>query len=489
MKKIFLLLFITAALLPKAQNLSKLYDGPPVFHGAKVVGNYPGTEFMFTIPVTGVKPITFGAQNLPAGLTLDPTTGIIKGVVAVKGEYKIELTATNPKGKADEELRIVIGETLCLTPAMGWNSWNVFTKNIDEKMLMEMADAMVANGMRDMGYQYLNIDDFWHADVRAADGKPVPDPKKFPHGMKYVADYVHSKGLKLGIYSCAGNMTCGRRFGGYSFEEIDAKTYAEWGIDLLKYDYCYAPASRKVAEQRYTAMGTALKNSGRSIVFSICEWGLRKPWLWGQKVGGSYWRATPDIMDAWTFPSLFVYSTMAIVNREEKIWKYAGPGHWNDPDMLIVGNYGKGNATSGGGIYKGMNDIEYQSHFSLWCMFSAPLLTSCDLRKMNDATTNILLNPEILAIDQDELGEQAHPVYRMGGIRVYLKRLKSGAIAVAVLNTSKSEKQFDLKENTLDIDGTFTAYDVWQHKTIGTLKDKLPLTLKPHQTIVLRLSK
>jgi alpha-galactosidase len=184
-------------------------------------------------------------------------------------------------------------KVLCPTPPMGWNSWNVFASDINEKIVMQIADAMVNTGMSKIGYEYINIDDYWHADMRAADGKPLVDSVKFPHGMKYLADYVHSKGLKLGIYSCAGNMTCGRRFGGYGYEEIDAKAYAEWGIDLLKYDYCYAPWSRKAAVERYTKMGTALKNSGRDIVFSVCEWGIRKPWLWAEKAGGSYWRTTP----------------------------------------------------------------------------------------------------------------------------------------------------------------------------------------------------
>ncbi len=489
MKKSALLFLFLASFFCDFAQTNPLFQGSPAFHGAKVTGNYPNTDFLFTVPVTGERPLTFTADKLPAGLKLDATTGIITGNVKNAGTYYVKVEVSNSKGKANEDLKIIIDDRLCLTPAMGWNSWNVFTKNIDEKMLMEMADAMVSTGMRDVGYQYINIDDFWHADTRDKDGKPVPDAKKFPHGMKYVSDYMHSKGLKLGIYSCAGNMTCGRRFGGYSYEEIDAKAYAEWGIDLLKYDYCYAPASRKVAEQRYTTMGNALKHSGRSIVFTICEWGFRKPWHWGEKAGGQYWRSTPDIMDTWTFPNFFVFSMMGIVNREEKLWKYAGPGHWNDPDMLIVGNYGKGNATSGGGIYKGMNDEEYQTHFSLWCMFAAPLLSSCDLRSMNAATRNILTNTDVLAINQDELGEQARPVYRMAGVRVYLKHLADGSMAVAVFNTTKQERKIELHSDWLKAQGSFSAYDVWQHKTVGTLKDRLPLTLKPHQTIVLKLKK
>jgi alpha-galactosidase len=470
-----------------AQSKTLLYTGLPVFHGAQVVGNYPNTDFIFTVPATGARPITFSSPNLPKGLVLEASTGIITGKMGPAGEYKIKIIASNSKGTAEEVIKIIAGDNLCLTPAMGWNSWNVFTKNIDEKMLMEMADAMVSTGMRDVGYQYINIDDNWQADNRASDKKPVPDPKKFPHGMKYVADYVHSKGLKFGIYSCAGNMTCGRRFGGYTYEDIDAKTYAEWGVDLLKYDYCYTPPSQSTAIERYTKMGTALKHSGRSIVFSICEWGIRKPWLWAAQAGGNYYRITPDIMDSWDAAKLWVASVMSISNREEKVWKYSGPGHWNDPDMLIVGNYGKGNAT--GGIYKGLNDIEYQTHFSLWCMFSAPLLASSDIRKMNDPTYDILTNPEMLAIDQDELGEQAKPIYKMSGIRVYLRHLSGGALAVAVINTSKSDKKFDLKASLIGVKDPQVAHDVWQHGDIGILKDKISLSLKSHQTIVLRLTK
>jgi alpha-galactosidase len=485
------LVFLVALLLQLscyAQNKNVLFEGIPAFHGAQVVGNYPNTPFIFTVPATGERPITFNIKSLPEGLSLDASTGIITGNLVTRGEYNLKVTASNAKGKAEEDLKIVIGETLCLTPAMGWNSWNVFTKTLDEKMVIEMTDAMVKSGMRDLGYEYIDMDDFWHADTRDSLGRPVPDTKKFPHGMKYLSDYIHSKGLKLGIYSCAGNMTCGRRFGGYTYEEIDAKAYAEWGMDLLKYDYCYTPPSQKTAIERYTKMGTALKHCGRSIVFSICEWGFRKPWKWGQQAGGSYWRTTPDIMDVWKFPSIGFSTLKSTLNREETLWKYAGPGHWNDPDMLIVGNYGKGLAT-GRGVFKGMTDLEYQTHFSLWCMFSAPLLASNDLRTMNEATATILTNAEMLAIDQDALGEQAKPIYKMGGIRVYLKHLSNGAMAVAVLNTTGSEKKFDLKASLLGLKDACIAHDVWKHADIGTLKDKLPLTLQSHETIVLTLNK
>ncbi|MFN8285324.1 MAG: putative Ig domain-containing protein [Chitinophagales bacterium] len=436
-KLLFLLVCFTQVC--NAQVKDMLYSGPPVFHGAKVVGNYPNTDFLFTVPATGARPITFTAEGLPAGLKLDAATGIITGKVGAKGNYTFKVNAQNAQGKSTEEIRLEVGELLCLTPPMGWNSWNVFTKDIDEKMLIEMADAMVSTGMRDLGYQYINIDDFWHADTRDSLGNPVANPAKFPHGIKYVADYVHAKGLKLGIYSCAGTMTCGRCFGGYSHEEIDAKKYAEWGVDLLKYDYCYAPWTRKPAIERYTAMGTALRNSGRSIVFSVCEWGIRKPWLWAHKTGGSYWRTTPDIFDTWHSGSPWQMSVMEIVRRNQKLAKYAGPGHWNDPDMLIVGNYGKGKATGANGQFKGMSDVEYHSHMALWCMFSAPLLSSCDLRNMNEATYAILMDTTLLRVNQDDLGEQARLVATKKGVRLYSRNLAGNKEALMVFNTTAKE--------------------------------------------------
>ena len=466
-----------------------LFEGAPVFHGAKITGNYPYTEFLFTVPATGERPILFYAENLPEGLKIDNNTGIITGKISKAGEYKVRLKITNAKGRNDEELKIEIGDKLCLTPPMGWNSWNVFTNTLDEKLVMETADAMVSTGMRDLGYQYINMDDYWHATSRDADGKPVANAEKFPHGIKWLSDYVHSKGLKLGIYSDAGDKTCGKCFGGFQHEEIDAKVYAEWGIDLLKYDFCFAPIKKDVAIARYTKMGTALKNSGRSIVYSICNWGLFAPWKWGEQVGGNYWRTTPDIMDAWQRTPFWTGSFMSILKRQTNIDKYAGPGHWNDPDMMIVGNYGKGKATGGGGKYKGLSDLEYQTHMSLWSMLCSPLLSSCDLRNMNEATKNILLNPEIIAINQDELGEQAKMISSSAGIKIYKKNLKDGSVAVAVFNSSTSEKKFDLKESALGLEGTYNAHNVWQHIEAGILKDKITLTVKAHETIVLKFSK
>jgi len=448
MKNTLLCLLILISCGLRSQSGDFLFSGPPVFHGAQIVGNYPNTDFLFTIPATGERPIRFTASALPAGLNLDQQTGFITGRAGSAGEYKITVSATNKLGTATEEIKIVIGDKLCLTPPMGWNSWNVFTSDVSEQLLIEMADAMCSNGMRDLGYSYINIDDFWHASAREDDGRPKVDPVKFPHGMKYLSDYMHSKGLKLGIYSCAGSKTCGKCFGGYSHEEVDAKTYAEWGIDLLKYDYCFAPWGRKPAVERYTKMGTALRNSGRSIVFSICEWGIRKPWLWAEKAGGSYWRTTPDIFDTWSKGTPWQMSVKSILRRQNKISKYAGPGHWNDPDMLTVGNHGKGKATSAKGHFKGMTQEEYKSHFALWCVMNAPLLTSCDLRNISKEDFAIITDTALIAINQNTISSQ-YAVRKVKGLWIYSRLLKTGrpqrtdseVTVDLLLNTSKKSKK------------------------------------------------
>lgn len=464
--------------------LPSILIAQPIFRGAKIVGNYPNTFFLHTIAAEGEKPILFSAIGLPEGLSLDVSTGIISGNAPKAGIYNITVSASNKSGTKTQNLEINIGDKLALTPPMGWNSWNVFASDIDEKTIMEIADAMVNTGMRDAGYEYINIDDYWHADLRETNGKPKVDEKKFPHGMKYLADYVHSKGLKLGIYSCASNYTCGRRFGSYGYEEIDAKTYAEWGIDLLKYDYCFAPWNRKSAIERYTKMGNALKTSGRSIVFSICEWGLRKPWKWGAKAGGSYWRTTADIFDYWKGSNPFQLSVMQILKQQIGLENYAAPGAWNDPDMLIVGNYGKGNATSAKGKFKGLSDPEYQSHFALWCMLNAPLLSSCDLRNMNDATKHILLNNELIELNQDIAGKQASLISKKKGIWVYKKELFDG-VAYAVFNTNSKRKSFVVSE-LIGIEIKDKVKDLVSGKVI--LNTGEAVNLDSHQTFVFKIN-
>jgi len=355
-------------------------------------------------------------------------------------------------------------DSLALTPPMGWNSWNFFEGKVSEKVIMDMADAMVANGMKAAGYQYLVIDDYW-VGGRDRQNKLFPDTERFPHGMKYLADYVHSKGLKIGIYSDAATLTCGGVTGSYGFEELDAKTFASWGIDYLKYDYCNAPEDVATAFSRYHKMGDALKNSGRPIVYAICEWGPRKPWLWAKAAGGHLWRTTWDSRDVWESKNKDLTGIMDIFNQQESLANYAGPGGWNDPDLLMVGLYGKGSSSSVNGRFKGCTFTEYRTHFALWCMLDAPLMLNLDLTKMDAANLQLLTNKHLIGINQDELGKQATTILRRGDLQVLSKPLKNGAIAVCVFN--RSDKPTTVKLNLkkeLNVWQPVTAFDVWKEK-------------------------
>jgi alpha-galactosidase len=307
-------------------------------------------------------------------------------------------------------------DKLAKTPPMGWNSWNKFHCDVSEVLIMGIADAMVSSGMKDAGYEYVVIDDCWQVS-RDENGEIVVDKDRFPHGMKYVADYVHSKGLKFGIYSCAGTLTCQRRPGGFGHEYQDARTYAKWGVDYLKYDWC--SSSTQDAKSSYTNMRNALYTAGRPIVFSICEWGSNKPWEWAGDVG-HLWRTTGDISDSWN-------SMIGIFDKQKDLARYAGPGKWNDPDMLEVGN-------------GGMTTEEYKTHFSLWCMLASPLIAGNDIQNMTPETKSILLNKEIIAINQDTLGRQATCYRDNGDYQIWVKGLSNNEKAVCLLNKSDEKK-------------------------------------------------
>jgi alpha-galactosidase len=307
-------------------------------------------------------------------------------------------------------------DQLAKTPPMGWNSWNKFHCDVSEALIMQAADALVSSGMKDAGYEYIVIDDCWQIS-RDENGEIVADKDRFPHGMKYVADYVHSKGLKFGIYSSAGTVTCQRRPGGFGHEYQDARTYARYGVDYLKYDWC--GSSSQDAKSSYTNMSNALKVAGRPIVFSICEWGSNKPWEWAGTVG-HLWRTTGDISDNWN-------SMIDIFSRQKDLARYAGPGKWNDPDMLEVGN-------------GGMTTEEYRTHFSLWCMLASPLMAGNDLQNMTPETKSILLNKEMIAVNQDSLGRQATCYRDNGNYQIWVKTLSNNEKAVCLLNTSDEKK-------------------------------------------------
>lgn len=376
---------------------------------------------------------------------------------------------------------------LALTPPMGWNSWNKFACNVDENLIKQMADAMVSTGMKDAGYTYLNIDDCWHGD-RDSLGFIHPDPKRFPSGMKALADYVHSKGLKIGIYSDAGSQTCGGRPGSRGYEFQDAQMYAKWGIDYLKYDWCNTEGLKQ--EGAYKTIAAALQKAGRPIVLSLCEWGQSNPWRWAGNVG-HLWRSTGDITNQWegvkSMGTWRALSVMKILESQDTLRKYAGPGHWNDPDMLEVGN--------------GMPVNEDRAHFSMWAMIAAPLIAGNDLRNMSKATAEILMNKEVIAVNQDSLGVQALKYTTKDSLETWLKPLKGGDWAVTFLNRNSQPQQVDfdwqsrvinddLSKATLDAKlGTYKVRDLWTKKDLGDTKKALKATVPAHDVLMLRLTK
>lgn len=373
-------------------------------------------------------------------------------------------------------------------PPMGWMSWNYFGDKINEKDLKEMADSMVSTGMAAAGYNYIFIDDGWQGG-RDIYNQIIPDPKKFPSGMKALADYMHSKGLKLGIYSDAALLTCAGYTASLHFEEQDAKTFADWGIDYLKYDYCNAPPLTDSAVARYSRMSNALRNSGRKILLGVCEWGVRKPWLWAADAGGTVWRTTYDIRDKWQRRNEKEGGDgiMDIFDVNSALYPFAKPGHWNDPDMLIVGLYGK-NGPSGDLGGTGCTDIEYQTQFSLWAMMNAPLYATNDVRKMNAATKNILLNSEIIAIDQDPLSKQAVPKTKDSVWNILVKPLANGDVAIAMLNRSAERKTIKLSFAELELNGKYMIRDLWQKKNLQNGRGWTG-SVESHETKVFRLSK
>lgn len=359
---------------------------------------------------------------------------------------------------------------LARTPPMGWNSWNRFGCNVNEQLIREMADAMVTSGMKDAGYVYLVIDDCWQID-RDAQGNILPDPQRFPSGMKALADHVHSKGLKFGLYSDAGTLTCQKRPGSRGYEFQDARQYAAWGVDYLKYDWCSTGTQNAPAS--YSIMRDALLKAGRAIVFSICEWGTSKPWLWAKDVG-NLWRTTGDIQDCWDCKRDWGgMGVVHILDLQDGLESYAGPGHWNDPDMLEVGN-------------EGMTITEYRAHFSLWCILAAPLMAGNDLRNMTNEVKEILTNREVIAVDQDSLGMQGRRVKRDDDREVWAKQLADGGRAVVLLNRGPKSQQISVSWTEIGYPQQVSAQvrDLWAHKDLGKLTGKFSAEVPSHGVVM-----
>jgi alpha-galactosidase len=366
-------------------------------------------------------------------------------------------------------------EGLAPTPPMGWNTWNTFAANINETLIKQTAEVLIATGMRDAGYNYVVLDDAWLAKERDANGNLQADPVKFPSGMKALGDFLHSKGFKFGIYNCAGRETCGGYPGGRGHEFQDAKMYASWGVDYLKYDWCSHGTAD--ARETYRTMRDAIHAAGRPIVFSMCEWGDSKPWTWAADTG-HLWRTTGDIMSCYDCQQQWSKGWKVILDMQVGLEQYAGPDHWNDPDMLEVGTHG-------------LTVAESRAHFSFWCMLAAPLMAGNDVRSMSEETHAILTNAEAIAVDQDKLGKQGLRVRTEKGKETWIKELSNGEWAVCVLNDRETEADVTLDWSMLNYylkDTKYTVRDLWAHADKGTTEKSLTSRLQPHDVIFVRLT-
>ncbi|WP_207533983.1 NPCBM/NEW2 domain-containing protein [Desertivirga arenae] len=483
----------------------------PKINSASVFGVRPGSPFQFRIPVTGDRPMNFSASGLPSGLKLNGTTGVITGKLAKAGTYLVKLRAKNAKGIAEKSLKIICGDQIALTPPMGWNSWNCFAGEVSAEKVKRAAEVMVKTGLVNHGWNYVNIDDFWqnHRDskdpslqgkMRDEAGNIIPN-KRFGD-MKGLADYVHGLGLKIGIYSSPGPWTCGGCAGSYGYEKQDAESYAKWGFDYLKYDWCsygnvinglpqndpYKVSSLSyqggnqlaTAMKPFQLMGDLLRKQPRDIVFSLCQYGMSDVWKWGGSVGGTSWRTTNDITDTWT-------SVKNIALDQEKSAAFAKPGNWNDPDMLVVGTVGWGNPHP-----SKLKPDEQYLHFSLWSLFSAPLLIGCDMEKLDDFTINLLTNDEVIAVNQDGLGKQASCVQTIGDLRIYVKDLEDGSKAVGFCNFGLEKVNIAYNDlNKLGFSGKQRVRDLWRQKDIrdiSTDKEALDLNVPVHGVVLYKLS-
>ncbi len=465
---------------------TELADPKPAIHGPRITGATPGHPFLFLIAATGDGPLTYTAKNLPAGLKLDAQTGIISGALKQDGMTDVTLTVSGAMGKATRKLTIVGGkDKLALTPPMGWNSWNCWAGAVDSDKVKAAADAMLHSGLAGHGFQYVNIDDTWEAG-RNASGE-IETNKKFPD-MKALADYVHSKGLKLGIYSSPGPQTCAGFEASYKHEQQDANTYAKWGVDYLKYDWCsYGGVADKqtlpeLEKQKlpYRVMGEALSKVDRDIVYSLCQYGMADVWKWGgsDEIKGNCWRTTGDINDSWG-------SLHGIYSSQNGHEKFVGPGHWNDPDMLVVGKVGWGPSLH----ESRLTPNEQILHISMWCMLSSPLLIGCDMSQMSKFTVALLSNDEVLDINQDPLGKPAGRVLLDSGKEVWARPLADGTMAVGLLNSGVEATEVTANWADLGLKGKQPVRDLWLHKNAGMYEGKYAVSVPAHGCVLLKIGK
>jgi len=471
----------------------------PRINGPTVYGVRPGHPFLYRIPCTGTRPIHFTAKGLPRSLKLDETTGIISGVTPKHdGDIEVTLRAENSAGRTSRPFKIVAGEKLGLTPQMGWNDWYTYYDRVSESDIRKAAAAMISSGMADYGYQFVDIDDAWQRRPESADpavGKPVRDANgnilpntRFPD-MPALTAYIHSLGLKAGIYTSPGPTTCAGMEGSYHHEDTDAHQFASWGFDLLKYDMCsygklIKDPTQDEYEKPYAQMGTILKGLDRDVVFNLCQYGKGDVWKWGREVGGNSWRTTGDVGVA---PSNLLPGFYYVGFANAALDKYAGPGGWNDPDYILIGIVGDANNPDQPARATSLTPDEQYSYMSMWSLMAAPLFFSGDMTKLDPFTQNVLCNSEVIDIDQDSLGKQAIEVHRSAQELILAKQLEEGDMAVGLFNLSDGPSSINVTWDQLARTGKQTVRDVWRQKDIGVYANSFEARLAPHGVVLVRI--
>ena len=442
-------------------------DAPdaPLFNNAPVFGVRPGSPVIYRFAVSGQRPLTFTAEDLPEGLQLNAENGVLTGALEKQGDYTFTVKAENAAGSDSQSFTVKVGNVIALTPPMGWNSWNCWGLSVSQERVMSSAQALIDKGLADYGYCYINVDDAWEAPERNADGT-IATNEKFPD-MKGLGDWLHANGLKFGIYSSPGDYTCGHYLGSLDHERQDAETYNSWGIDYLKYDWCgysrtFAKENSKTVAayiRPYLLMQQCLRDQPRDIFYSLCQYGWANVWEWGRFVDANSWRTTGDITDTWA--SMYNIG----FTRQIAPQPYAGPGHWNDPDMLIVGKVGWSSNLRDSRL----TPDEQYTHISLWTLLAANMLIGCDIAQMDEFTVRLLCNREVNAVNQDILGVQASREVNAGGIQIWRRPLADGSYAIGIFNVGNKDQRVDFSQyfETLGIQQLKSARDLWRQQDLN----------------------
>jgi alpha-galactosidase len=467
-------------------------------NGTKIFGVRPGSPFLFKIAATGKKPVKYEVLNIPEGLVCNSETGMITGTINTKGEYLTTFRVTNELGSSEREFKIVCGETLALTPHMGWNSWYVWENHVTDKILRDAADAMINSGMVDHGYMYVNIDDCWSVKPGSPDSTltgeardengMINSNRRFPD-MKGLTDYIHSRGLKAGIYTSPGELTCGGYVAAYGFEDNDVARYVEWGYDFLKYDWCSYSKIGKTdllsdLQKPYILISEILKKQNRDIILNLCQYGMGEVWKWGKEVGGHSWRTAGDLGGSFEGIGKALFRDGFDVYSSDTLHLYGGPGGWNDPDYLLLGYLSN---WKGETVPTPLTPNEQYTQVSLWSIVAAPLILSGDITRLDDFTLSLLTNDEIIDIDQDPMGKPGYRISKDGDLEVWKRSLEDGSIAVGLFNRGEKTTKVTAQWTALDINGKQKVRDLWRQQDMGSFEGQYSSEVGRHGVVMLRI--